>query len=139
MSSKELSEKPEKVVTAVKMLYLVIVIGVVRASITIISHIDVRSPFFLIFIKLIVYAMSAYLVYHLSKGKDWARWLLLVILTIAIPLSVLPTLDSFSHNTIHSLLGIIQLGLYIVALVFLFQRNSTDWFNKSKAGTDKSN
>ena len=135
MSSKALLQKPEKVVTAVKLLYLLVGIGMIRTFMTVMRHADVRSPYPLIFTKILIYAASVFLIYQISKGKNWARWLLLLIFAIAFPLSVLPTFDAFSHNPVHALLGILQLGLYIVAMVFLFHRSSTEWLGSGKAPT----
>jgi len=135
MSIKELSQKPEKVVAAVKLLYLVVAIGIIRTSMTVIRHVDVRSPHLLIFSKMLIYAVSVFLIYQVSKGKNWARWLLLAIIAIAFPLSVLPTFDALFHNPIHTLLGFLQLVLYIVAMIFLFHRSSTQWLGASK-GSD---
>jgi hypothetical protein len=132
MSSKALTQKPEKVVNAVKLLYLMIAIGMLRTFMTVMRHADVRSPYSLIFTKVLIYAASVFLIYQISRGKNWARWLLLVIFAIAFPLSVLPTLDAFSHNPVHSLLGLLQLGLYIAAMVFLFHRSSTEWLSSGK-------
>lgn len=133
MPTKELSERPKKVVTAVKMLYLLIAIGIVRTGMTVIRHADVRSPYFLVSAKLVVYATMVFLIYQTSRGKNWARWLLLTIVAIALPLSILPTFDAISHSPVHTLLGFLQLGLYIVAMVFLFQRSSSNWFSAGKA------
>ena len=132
MSIKELSQRPEKVVTAVKLLYLVVAIGIIRTSMTVIRHVDVRSPHLLILSKMLIYAASVFLIYQVSKGKNWARWLLLAILAIAFPLSVLPTFDAIFHNPIHTLLGFLQLALYIVAMIFLFHRSSSQWFGVGK-------
>ena len=132
MLTKEFSERPAKIVAAVRMLYLLVAIGIVRTAMTVIRHADVRSPYFLVFTKFLVYAVTVFLIYQISKGKNWARWLLLVIATIALPLSILPTFDSISHNPVHTLLGFLQLGLYIVAVVFLFHRSSSDWFGAGK-------
>lgn len=132
MSIKELSQRPEKIVTAVKLLYLVVAIGIIRTSMTVIRHVDVRSPHLLIFSKMLLYAASVFLIYQVSKGKNWARWLLLAILAIAFPLSVLPTFDAIFHNPIHTLLGFLQLALYIVAMIFLFHRSSSQWFGVGK-------
>lgn len=121
---------PPKIVTAVRMLYLLIAIGIVRTGMTVIRHVDVRSPYSLIITKLLVYAVTAFLIYQISRGRNWARWLLLLIVTIALPLSILPTFDAISHNPVHTLLGFLQLGLYIVAMVFLFQRSTSSWFRK---------
>ena len=132
MSIKTLSQKPEKVVTAVKLLYLVVAIGIIRTSMTVIRHVDVRSPHLLIFSKMLLYAASVFLIYQVSKGKNWARWLLLAIIAIAFPLSVLPTFDAIFHNPIHTLLGFLQLVLYIAAMIFLFHRSSTQWLGAGK-------
>ena len=133
MSTEELLERPAKVVTAVRMLYLLIVIGIIRTAMTVMRHADVRSPHTLIVTKLLIYAVTVFLIYQISKGKNWARWLLLAIATIALPLSILPTFDAISHNPVHTLLGFLQLGLYVVAMVFLFHRSSSAWFGAGKA------
>ena len=133
MSTREDSERPQKVLVAVNMLYLLLAIGIVRTGMTVIRHADVRSPYFFISVKLMIYAVTALLIYQISKGKNWARWLLLGFVSIALPLSILPTLDAFAHNPVHTLLGILQLGLYAVAMLFLFQRSSSVWF---RAGRD---
>jgi len=133
MSAEELLEKPEKVVTAVKLLYLMIAIGVIRTVMTVLRHVDVRSPHSLIITKILIYAASLFLIYQISRGKNWARWLLLAIFAIAFPLSVLPTFDAISHNPVHALLGLLQLGLYIVAMVYLFHRSSMEWLGSGKA------
>jgi hypothetical protein len=132
MSIKELSEKPAKVIAAVRMLYLLIGIGIIRTAMSVIRHADVRSPYFLIFTKLLVYAVTVFLIYQISKGKNWARWLLLVIVAIAFPLSILPTFDSITHNPVHALLGFLQLALYIFAMVFLFHGSSSGWFGAAR-------
>lgn len=130
--TKELLEKPAKVVLAAKMLYLVVAIGIIRTSMTVIRHAEVRSPDFLILTKILIYAVSLYMIYQMSKGKDWARWSLVVIFAISIPLIVLPAFAAMSHNPVYTILGLLQLGLYTVALLFLFQGNSSRWFGAIK-------
>ena len=133
MSAKVPEGKPEKVVNAVKMLYLMIAIGVVRTGMTVFRHVDVRSPHSLILTKVLIYTASLFLIYQISKGKNWARWLLLVIFAIAFPLSVLPAFDAIFHSPVHALLGLLQLGLYIIAMVYLFHRSSTEWIGAGKS------
>ncbi len=132
MPTKALSEKPLKVTIAVKFFYLVVGFGIIRAVMTIIRHADVRSPHFLIYTKLIIYAGSLYLIYQLNKGRNWARWLLAVIFIIAIPLVILPAFASYSHNPVDAILAFIQTALYIIGLVFLFHRSSSSWFGTEK-------
>ena len=137
MPTLDLSEKPEKVVTAVKMLYLLIAIGFIRTGMTVVRHVDVRSPYFLISIKLLVYAVTVFLIFQISRGRNWARWLLLAEVAIAFPLAILPTFDAISHSPFHTLLGFVQLGLYIVAMLFLFHRSSSEWFSARKSSNQQ--
>lgn len=132
MPTKALSERPSKVALAVKFLYLVVGLGIIRAVMTIIRHADVRSPDFLIYTKIIIYAGSVYLIYQLNKGRNWARWLLGVIFIIAIPLVILPAFASYSHNPVDALITLIQTALYIIGMVFLFHRSSSNWFGAEK-------
>ena len=132
MPTKALAERPSKVALAVKFFYVIVGLGIIRAVMTIIRHADVRSPYSLIVTKVIIYAASLFLIYQLNKGKNWARWALLVIFIIAVPLTILPGFDSFSHNPIDALLGFIQTALYIIGLVFIFQRSSSSSFGAER-------
>jgi RsiW-degrading membrane proteinase PrsW (M82 family) len=132
MPTQALSERPPKVSLAVKFFYVIVGIGIIRATMTIIRHADVRSPYFLIYTKLIIYAGSLYVIYQLNKGRNWARWVLVVIFIISIPLVILPAFGSLSHNPIDALLGFIQTALYIIGLVFVFHRSSSSWFGAEK-------
>ena len=97
---------------------------------------DVRSPGFLILAKLLIYSASLYLIYEVGKGKNWARWSLVVIFVISIPMVVLPFFESMSHNPVNSILGFLQLGLYIAALIFLFHESSSGWFGARKTSKE---
>ena len=132
MPTQALSERPPKVSLAVKFFYVIVGIGIIRAAMTIIRHADVRSPYFLIITKLIIYAGSLYLIHQLSKGRNWARWSMVVIFIISIPLTILPAFASFSHNPVHAALGFVQLALYITGLAFLFHGSSSSWFDQQK-------
>ena len=132
MQTKELSERPAKVVLALRMFYLVVGIGIIRTIMTVIRHADVRSPHSLIFTKFMIYAASLFLIYMMGKGKNWARWMLVVIFAISIPLVILPSFEWISHNPVPALLAFLQLALYIVALVFVFHGSSSAWFGAGK-------
>ena len=120
---------PAKVVYAVRMLYMVIGIGIIRTTMTAVHYADVRSPYFLIFIKSLLYVGGLLLVNQLAKGKNWARWLLIVIFLISIPLNIIPAIESLSFNPVHTLLSSLQLGLHLIALFFLFHKNSSVWYH----------
>ena len=120
--------KPAKVGTAVVLMYIVVIIGISRTAMTVLRHIEVRTPDFYIISKGLIYVVSIFLIYKIGKGRNWARWALLIIFAIAIPLGVLPTFDSIEHNPVHALLGIAQLAAFVAAVFLLFQRQSSEWF-----------
>lgn len=126
------SKRPANVTLAIKLLIAVIGIGIIQVAMLAVRHIDVRSPEVLISIKLAIYAFSLFLLYQISRGRNWARWSLVPILIIAIPLVVLPTFQSFSHYPIYNLLEVAQLVLYLIALGLLFHGSSSGWFVKKK-------
>jgi hypothetical protein len=108
-------------------MYVVVAIGIARTSMTVLRHLDVRTPDLYIASKALIYVVSIFLIYNIGKGHNWARWTLIVILAIAIPLGVLPTIDSMEHSPTHSLLGFVQLGLWIIATILLFLPGSSAW------------
>ena len=122
-------EKPASVVAAGRMLYLVVALGIGRVVLAVIRHADVRSPDFLILTKVLFYAVAIFLILRLGKGKNWARWTLATLLAIGIPLTVLPALDGFAHSTLNTGLVLLQLVLYIAAMVLVFRKPSSGWFS----------
>ena len=132
MQTKELPEKTAKIVLAIRMFYLVVGIGIVRTTMTVIRHADVRSPHSFIFTKFLIYTAILFLIHQVGKGKNWARWVLVVILAISIPLTILPNFAATFHNPIHTLFGFLQLALYIAAPVLLFHKSSFGWFGARK-------
>ena len=130
MSDNQRYKTPEKVALAIKLFYLIIGISIVRTAITVVRHWDVRTPDFLIFSSIFIWLISIFLVYMTGKGKNWARWVMVTILTISIPLSILPMFSSLVHTPIPNLLGLVQVLLYVWALVLLFHTTSSTWFKK---------
>lgn len=132
MPKEDLWQKSDEVVLAAKMLYLVVVVGITRTVMTVVRHVDVRSPYFLISVKLCIYVISLFVIYQLSKGKNWARWTLLAIFTLCIPLVILPIFGSFSHSPFNSLLGLLQLALFVYSFVLIFCKKSSAWFKQAR-------
>ncbi|MEM9301936.1 MAG: hypothetical protein AAGE01_07485 [Pseudomonadota bacterium] len=129
MNSK-IDQAPRPVSLAIKLLYVIVAIGVIRTGMTVMRHIEVRSPDFLIFSKAAIYAVSLLVIHQAGKGRNWARWTLAGLLIIHIPLTILPAFDSFASNPLNMGLGFVQLAMYLVSLALLFSRNSSNWFGK---------
>ena len=125
--------RPHKVGTAVKLLYITLGIGVLRSIMEASMHAEMASPAFVMFITFFVLGILWLFIFMIGKGRNWARITLLVLFIIGIPFSVLPLMHSLAANPTSGLLGIAQTIIQIVALVFLFQKPSSDWFREMKA------
>jgi FtsH-binding integral membrane protein len=129
------ASRPDKVGQAVILSYVTLGIGVLRSIMEAsrLSQQEQVSTGFVMFIIFGVLAIIWFFIYMIGKGKNWARITLLVLFILGIPFSVLPLLQSLAANPISGLLGITQIVIQIVVLVFLFQKQSSDWFRQAKA------
>ena len=126
-------EKPSTVSWSVLLMYAVVAIGFLRTGMTVGRHLDVRTPYMYLGSKALVYVASVFLIYQISNGKNWARWTLMAILAVAIPLGVLPTIDSIEHSPLHAQLGFAQLAAFIIAAILLLMPRSAKWFSSTKS------
>ena len=129
---KNQSTRPHKVGTAVKLLYITLGIGVLRSVTEASMHAEATSPGFVMFVTFSVLGIMWLFVFMIGQGRNWARFTFLVLFIIGIPFSVLPLLQSLAAKPVSGLLGIVQIIIQIVALVFLFQKSSSDWFREMK-------
>lgn len=134
MTQQLASELPKKVDIAVKLLYGVVALGILRAAINAINHIDVRSLGLVHLGHALVFVVSSYFIYKISKQQNWARIAVLVILIVDIPLTVLPMFDSIKHSPLNNGLGLIQAVIFIAAMVLLYRPEASRWFNNGEVG-----
>ena len=122
------ADRPKSVTTSIRLLVAVVLIGLFQFGTVIVRHIDVRDPTVMLATKSALLAASMFLLYRLYNRAGWARVLLIVILFFAVPLTVLPTLQSFSGYPFFASLEIVQFVFYVAALGLLFRKESSAWF-----------
>jgi hypothetical protein len=121
---------PAKVVLALKMLYVGIGIGVIRTALVVLRHLEVRTPDFLIMVKVVIWAGVLYSIFQAGKGRNWARWVLVALLIITIPLNLLPLIPAFADYPFDGSLGVLQYALFFTGVGLLFHPDATAWFGK---------
>ena len=124
--------RPPRVGTAVILLYITFGIGVLRSIMDASMYAEMASPAFVMLIMFFVLGIMWFFIFMIGKGRNWARITLLVLFIIGIPFIGLLQWQSSVANPISGLLGIAQIIMLIVALVFLFQKPSSDWFREMK-------
>ena len=127
--------RPDKVSMAVKLLYVTLGIGVLRfiidpSSLSQIAQMDLE-----VFVGITAFSFILiwFFIYMIGKGRNWARIILLVSFIIGTPFAVPILLQSLVEKSISGLLTTGTLVLQGIALVFLFQKPSSEWFRKMRA------
>ena len=134
--------QPQKVNTAVKLLYASLGLGII-SSVLFPPGLDEVSSFgsalndslFIFFTAGLTFGLIWLLIYMTGKGKNWARITFLIFFIIGIPLSIVtfPLFLLLSDTpVIDGSLFLVQTGMDLVALVFLFQGESSAWFKAIK-------
>jgi len=128
------TERPKKVQNAVTILYVTLGIGILRAVIEASANAQRAGLTFVIFVTLVVSAVMVFFIVMIGRGKNWARITFLVLFLLGLVPAILPLIRSFNLSPISGVLGFAQIVLQGLALVFLFQRQSSEWFRTKPAG-----
>lgn len=75
--------------------------------------------------------VSLYLVYMTGKGKNWARIIILLGCIVDISRFIWHLPQLVTNNPTSLISNLPLLGLTVAALVYLFQRESNEWFKES--------
>ncbi|NIT61682.1 MAG: hypothetical protein GWN00_37430 [Aliifodinibius sp.] len=125
-------EKPAQVNNALNLLYASLAVGIIK-SILDLARIASRAPIlFTIVTFVITFGILIFLIVKISTGRNWARITMLILFLIGLPFSIPIILQEFSANFVVGILSISQIALQIIALVFLFQSPSNNWFKFKK-------
>lgn len=130
--------KPRKVNTAVNLLYASLGIGVINSGLMPSELDEFSSSGSVLIDAFFTLGLLWFMAYMIGKGKNWARITFLVFFIMGFPLSivVLPmylSLLSLSYTPIIlGILNLVQTGMQLIAMVFLFQGESSAWFKAIK-------
>ena len=120
--------KPHKITVAVLMLWISLGLGVVRSAWEMPAQVEQNSLGFVIFVMAVTLLFTGFFIWRIDRGKNWARITYLVLFILGAPFSIYLLFKSMAFEPISDLISIVQCVLQIIALVFLFLKNSTAWF-----------
>lgn len=135
MATKHKANKPQpdKVSIAIKLLYLALAIEIFQLILNASALSKLASFISVIITNVIILAILALFIFMIGKGKNWARYALLVYSVIFIPMSIYSMFQSpVQLNPFAIVISISTAALQIIALVLLFQKPSADWFKLKK-------
>jgi hypothetical protein len=126
-----LFHKPKSIVAAKNILYATIFLGIINWAISQwATDLNTSAPVQGIIILIVTLLITFILIKQVGFGRKWARVVLLVLFIAG--MLVFPwTLSAlFKANLLVGVISLLQAVLEIVALVFLFSKESTQWFNR---------
>lgn len=127
------SPRPSSVTKAATLLYVTLGIGVLRAAMEFPRLSAMSGAAFVIFTQLVVFGLTWLLIFLISRRRNWARIVYVVLFLLGTPLSVKPLIASLVATPVSGLLGLGQAAAQVVAIVMLFRGEARAWFKKPTA------
>jgi FtsH-binding integral membrane protein len=93
---------------------------------------EANSKFFAIVVLGAVLYFSWFMIFKIDKGKNWARVTYAALFLAGLPFTKLSLFTSFTKNSFPAGIAIAQLLMQVVALILLFQKESTEWYKQMK-------
>ena len=129
--------RPDSVRLAVTLLYIALAIRVLTTPIAFLEGsrqeqgpMPGRLEAVLVIIGLLCVAFALYVINRINIGRNWARILCLVLTILGITFSLASFQQQMEMAPLTTSLGLADLGLNVVALVFLVQQKSSDWYKQ---------
>lgn len=129
ISNRSSQSRPASVNWAIRLLYATLVIGIIRALIVFsqsgVSLID-------ILMECLIVGFLWLLVFMIGKRKNWARITFLVFLLIGTPFAVFWMIQELTYQPKSGIVMLLQFTMNVVSVVYLFQKESSSWFNEGR-------
>ena len=125
-----LTERPAVVTRAVQLLALALVIGVIRSIFVAIAAAAGKMSIAtaaIIFV-LAFFGVMFFFVWKVSSRRNWARFVLLVLVIIGLPFAVPAYIGEVRRNLPGGLLSILLALLQTIGIVLLFLPKANSWF-----------
>jgi hypothetical protein len=122
--------RPKKVTDAVRIIYVTLGIGVLRSGLEATANSERTGVTvgFLMFATLGIMAIATWIILMIGRRRNWARITFLILFLSGLIPSLQMLTTSFAINPVSGLLGIGQVVLQAIALVYLFHKDASDWF-----------
>src|ERR1041385_5766654 len=122
-----LTEKPLVVTRGVQLLILALLIGLIRAFVSAARAASGKTLFVALVIVTIFFAVMFFLVWQISSRRNWARFVLLVLIVIGLPFVVPAYILELRRSLPGGLLSIFLATLQIVGVILLFLPKANLW------------
>jgi hypothetical protein len=122
--------KPKSIIAAKNILYANIFLGLLNSVIQRwMGPSDAGMNLEALLISLVTLLLLVFLTRMIGLGKKWARTVLLILFILGVAVFSFVLIPMIKANILTGVLSIFSAILQVIALVFLFSRDSTHWFD----------
>jgi FtsH-binding integral membrane protein len=132
--------KPKNVLLAVRLLWATIALGLMSTALywnDKISQLPADFPMnpelFASIVLFITFSFLVWIMWQVSRGRNWARLLYLIVFLIGLPLYIPALLVEFDHSVGKGIFSTIITFMQLAALILLFTKEGNVWFKEQKA------
>lgn len=134
------TSRPQHVTTAVIILGLALIYGLVVAAVKVSLVMPPETPQMVATVgmafALVTFCIGAFFIFMIFKGKNWARIIFLILFILGAVFALPTAIGMFQRAPVMGMLSLIGLAARIVALVLLFTAASNEWFRKPVSSTE---
>jgi hypothetical protein len=131
-------KKPHQIRIAVYMAWASLVLGMLSVPFKISEQNLAYFPpilgepiYFIVAILVITLLSFSFIMYKISKGRNWARLIYLIVTVIGIYPSFSSLFESFLQSPIWSIFDLVIILLSIIPIYLLYSNPCSAWFKKS--------
>jgi hypothetical protein len=125
------ADRPTVVTRAVWLLYLALLIGFIRAVVTVVRFArGLGGPelFVAISFGVIFFGLYLFLVTKISVGRNWARIVYLILVLVGLPFAIPSYIGELKMSLLAGSIDFMILILQLAGTALLFTSNSNRWF-----------
>jgi hypothetical protein len=126
------AERPARVSQAVLLLKFALALGAMTGAVHVIRAVAGTTMMIALIIVIAFFALGFLLVWRISRGNNWARILLIVLVVIGTPLSVPGYVRDLKHSLARPVVSLLITILQLVGTYLLFSGSSNAWFRRTK-------
>jgi len=130
-------EKPGEVTNAVRLIYAGVAVGIINTIADFAYLSSLVSSKLLIFQMTFTYVIIILLAFNISRGRNWARIIFLIVFLFGLPASIPSLISHFTRSPSAGWLMLLTILFQMTANVLLFQKPSNAWFRSIKISNNE--
>ncbi len=124
--------KPVVVRRAIGLLWASLAIGALKTPLNWAYLTSRASGAFNAFVIIFTFAVTAFFIWKIDQGKNWARIVFLVLFLLGVVPFVFIVRSEFARSPASGLLSTLQFGLQAVAFFLIFTSPGKEWFQPDR-------